>query len=77
MHVSPELTIGVLVMWGILVITMVWRMSALVSNLGQISEDLHELTAQFVRHMDSTRIQVQDLDKRVGILEATRQWGPH
>lgn len=77
MQVSSEITFAVLVTWAVAILSLVWRISALVSNLQRISDDLHELTSQVTKHMDETRGAIQNLKERTLVLESERKWGPH
>lgn len=77
MTLSPEISLAFLLAFTSTILGLVWKMSALVSNLQRISDDLHELTTNVTRQMDETRTKLYDLDKRASILESEKKWGPH
>lgn len=77
MTLSPEISLAFLLAFTSTILGLVWKMSALVSNLQRISDDLHELTGNSTRHMDDTRNKLFELDRRTTVLEAERKWGPH
>jgi hypothetical protein len=77
MRFSPEISLGVLATWTLLILGFVWRMSAMVANLQRIGDNLHELTEQVTEHMGETRKALHGLEMRVTLLEGERRWGPH
>jgi hypothetical protein len=77
MTLSPEISLAFLLAFTSTILGLVWKMSALVSNLQRISDDLHELAGNVNKYMDETRGNIFDLRQRTAVLEAERKWGPH
>ena len=69
MTLSPEISLAFLLAFTSTILGLVWKMSALVSNLQRISDDLHELTGNVTRYMEETRRDIWALKEKQSVME--------